>query len=273
MLMYPPLAGCGRTLPIFFWALPCFQGRAELNLRDTLRLPAKGLRPSAHPVFQQPGGKAPVRQMSLIPTRPSLGNWGQSVGVRGRSGGRDPEKVFHSVPFCSVSYVGLRTFGGAPERIWYTNGARMRRFEQNWNRIGTVLRALFGGGASGCRRGGKAVHWGHGSTGVRARQAPVSARNCPGPRRAATRAAPAGVTSHPNDMSDRIIDQVYSCKSPVFKARPCAWRPCARRAPGHEVLEAAGDLRYVMANTVSESQRRKDSLSLNCLNSSVGSER
>ena len=136
--MYPPLAGCGRTLPIFFWALPCFQGREELDLRDTLRLPAKGLRPSAHPVFQQPRGKA----------------WVSGAGP----GGATPKKVFHSVPFCSVSYVGLRTFGGAPERIWYTNGARVRRFEQNWNRIGTVLRALFGGGASGCRGGGKAVH-------------------------------------------------------------------------------------------------------------------
>ena len=58
------------------------------------------------------------------------------VAVWAGPGGATPKKVFHSVPLCSVSYVGLRTFGGAPERIWHTNGARVRRFEQNWNRIG-----------------------------------------------------------------------------------------------------------------------------------------
>ena len=74
------LAGCGRTLPNLILGSSLFPGiernvprdRKELNLRDTLRLPAKGLCPSAHPVFQQPASSLRDRpfRMSLRRQRP-----------------------------------------------------------------------------------------------------------------------------------------------------------------------------------------------------------
>ena len=48
------LAGCGKTLPDLLPTPSCTRKEEKLYLRDTLRLPAKGLCPSAHPIFQQP---------------------------------------------------------------------------------------------------------------------------------------------------------------------------------------------------------------------------
>ena len=62
-------------------------------------------------------------------------------GIRGPA----PEKVFHSVPFCAVSYVA----GGTPEnslgRFWRTNGRQMDAFGTKWN----GLLGSLGGGSAG----------------------------------------------------------------------------------------------------------------------------
>ena len=51
----PTLTGCGRIFPDRASDPLLDRSRGgDLYLRDTLRLPAKGLCPSAHPVFQQP---------------------------------------------------------------------------------------------------------------------------------------------------------------------------------------------------------------------------
>ena len=61
-------------------------------------------------------------------------------GIRGPA----PEKVFHSVPFCAVSYVAGGTPGNSLGRFWRTNGRQMDAFGTKWN----GLLGGVGGGAA-----------------------------------------------------------------------------------------------------------------------------
>ena len=67
-----------------------------------------------------------------------------TVLSEGGTWGPAPEKVFHSVPFCAVSYVAGGTPGNSLGRFWRTNGRQMDAFGTKWN----GLLGGVGGGAA-----------------------------------------------------------------------------------------------------------------------------
>ena len=66
--------------------------------------------------------------MACAPLRES-GTVLSEGGIRGPA----PEKVFHSVPFCAVSYVAGGTPGNSLGRFWRINGCQMDAFGTKWN--------------------------------------------------------------------------------------------------------------------------------------------